>query len=281
MTLHPTTDVSFFAQGLDHPEGLAFAPDGKLYAGGEAGQIYRISPDGGEVVEVAAVGGFCLGIAFDRHGDLFICDKKAAAVVRLTATGTASVFADGVAGTRMRQPNFPVFDPEGNLYVSDSGDWQGNNGLVYRFRPDGRGDIFAGPFNFANGLALDADASHLYVVESNNDDVIRIPIRRDGTAGPCDIYARDVDHVPDGLAFDGRGHLYVTCYASDRIYVIDTDGHAALLVEDPDGNLLNRPTNCAFGGPAFDELYIANLGGYHISKMTLATQGQPLCGGLT
>ena len=31
-----------FATGLDHPECLAFYRDGTLWAGGEAGQIYRI-----------------------------------------------------------------------------------------------------------------------------------------------------------------------------------------------------------------------------------------------
>jgi sugar lactone lactonase YvrE len=42
---------------------------------------------------------------------------------------------------------------------------------------------------------------------------------------------------------------------------------------------LNRPTNCAFGGPAFDRLFIANLGGRHLSVLDLGQQGQPLFGG--
>jgi uncharacterized protein YjiK len=35
------------ANGLDHPEGVALGPDEMLYAGGEAGQVYRIDPNGG------------------------------------------------------------------------------------------------------------------------------------------------------------------------------------------------------------------------------------------
>src|SRR5688572_26238651 len=66
--------VSMFVDGLDHPEGLAFAADGYLWAGGELGQVYRISPDGKQVDLVAECGGFSLGMAFDREGNLFVCN---------------------------------------------------------------------------------------------------------------------------------------------------------------------------------------------------------------
>ena len=49
-----------FATGLDHPECCAFDRDGNLWAGGEAGQIYRIDP-AGKVETIANVGGFCCG----------------------------------------------------------------------------------------------------------------------------------------------------------------------------------------------------------------------------
>ena len=44
--LYPISEGRNFVTGLDHPEGVAVARDGTLYAGGEAGQVYRISPDG-------------------------------------------------------------------------------------------------------------------------------------------------------------------------------------------------------------------------------------------
>ena len=36
-------DISVFLDGLDHPEGVTWGPDGFIYAGGEIGQIYRIN----------------------------------------------------------------------------------------------------------------------------------------------------------------------------------------------------------------------------------------------
>ena len=41
-----------FADGLDHPEGIAIHADGSVWAGGEAGQVYKISPDGKTVTEI-------------------------------------------------------------------------------------------------------------------------------------------------------------------------------------------------------------------------------------
>src|SRR5262249_39418625 len=59
----PIERFEIFATGLDHPECLAFDRAGVLWAGGEAGQVYRIDA-AGQVQAVAALGGFTGGIAF-------------------------------------------------------------------------------------------------------------------------------------------------------------------------------------------------------------------------
>ena len=38
--------VRVFYDGVDHAEGVAVHPDGSVWCGGEAGQVYRIAPDG-------------------------------------------------------------------------------------------------------------------------------------------------------------------------------------------------------------------------------------------
>ena len=45
--LNNDTDVSVLVDGLDHVEGIAWGLDGYCYAGGEAGQIYRIDVERG------------------------------------------------------------------------------------------------------------------------------------------------------------------------------------------------------------------------------------------
>jgi hypothetical protein len=56
--LFPIERFEIFARDLDHPECLAFDRQGDLWSGGEAGQIYRITP-GGKVHVVESMGGFC------------------------------------------------------------------------------------------------------------------------------------------------------------------------------------------------------------------------------
>src|SRR5437588_785625 len=58
----PIERFEIFANGLDHPECVAFDRAGILWAGGEAGQVYRIDP-AGKVVTVATLGGFTGGVA--------------------------------------------------------------------------------------------------------------------------------------------------------------------------------------------------------------------------
>lgn len=268
-----------FAEGLDHPEGLAVAADGSIWAGGEEGQIYVVSP-GGQVSEHARTGGFSGGLAFDRDGSCIVCNSPGR-LVRVAENGRWEVFADAVDGSPMRVPNFPVFGPDGSLYVSDSGSWGTADGVIYRFAPNGNGEIFhAGPFDYANGLAIDADGEHLYVVETGRHTVVRLRIA-DGAAAVAEPVcpANALEWVPDGLAFDAAGTLYVTLYATDRIVRIASGGPPEIVVADSFGMTLNRPTNCAFGGVDGNRLFIANLGGHHLSVIDLDVRGQRLYGG--
>jgi gluconolactonase len=275
--LYPIEDVQIFAAGLDHPEGLAVASDGTVYAGGEAGQVYRIFPDGKKVEIIANTGGFCLGLTLDQQDNLYICDCKRKAVLKVSPNGDVNVFVEAVDGIELIQPNFSVFDSKGNLYFSDSGGWKKTNGVIYRAAPDGRAVVFSqGPLHFANGLALDSTEQHLYVVESNLNRVLRIAIRSDGTAGESEVYAEGLSSVPDGLAFDADGNLYVTTYGSSAIYRVTPGRHVDLLCQDVESELLCLATNCAFAGSGFDQLLVANLGQQHLSVLDLKVKGQPL-----
>lgn len=260
---------------LDHPEGVAVHPDGSVWCGGERGQIYRIEPDGSSIEQVASTDGFCLGLAFDSQGDLFVCDSKLRAVMRLEVkSGEVGRFADGAEGRAMRTPNYPAFDAEGRLYVSDSNARQEPGPGVFRFGPDGAEELwYQGPVNFANGLALSPNGRHLYVVETFGRSVFRIPIEADGTVGAREGVASFPGALPDGLAFDAEGNLYVACYEPSRIYRMRPNGRIEIFLQDPEAHVLCHPTNVAFRGT---EMFVANLGRWHLTRIEAGIRGLPL-----
>jgi gluconolactonase len=275
--LYPMSEVRRFIAGLDHPEGVAVSKNGFVYAGGEAGQLYRIEPDASHVEVIARTGGFCLGVTLDSQDNVILCDSGRREILKITPKGEISVVVSSLASHRLVNPNFSVFDSKGNLYFSDSGEWKQANGVIFRIPNSGQAEVFSpGPFHFANGLALDAAERYLYVVESNLDRVLRLQIMPDGTAGQPEIFVEGIARVPDGLAFDADENLYITTYASNCIYRVTPGRCVDLLCRDEENLLLCQPTNCAFGGPNFDQLFVANLGRDHISVLDLKRKGQPL-----
>ena len=265
-----------FASGLDHPECLAFDRYGHVWAGGEAGQIYRIETSGA-VTTVAALGGFTAGIAFSPlDHSLYVCNAKLG-LMRVEADGRHALFGTEAGGQRIVSPNYPVFDRRGRLYVSDSGKWKQRNGFLLRFEPDGSGHVIGGPFGYANGLALSADERWLFMVESDTDRVYRFGLTGNGQLGQNEVYAESVGRLPDGLALDEAGNLYVACYASDQVWRISPSREKTLVGWDYHAILLSRPTNLAWGGVNSDVLYVANLGRDTITRALLpGVRGQRL-----
>ena len=214
------THVTVLVEGLDHPEGIAWGLDGYAYAGGEAGQLYRIDVDRKESVRFADTGGFILGVALDARHNLYACDVGNKAVMKVTPGGDVSAYSTGAPSEPFTTPNYPAFDAEGNLYVCDSGDWKADNGRVYRIRPGGETEVWdRRPKEFPNGQCLAPDARSLYVAMSLNPPrVDRVEIEPDGGPGVVETVIELPGTVPDGVAFDTGGNLYVSMYRPDVIY---------------------------------------------------------------
>lgn len=269
--------LSTLVSGLDHPEGVCSAPDGHVYASGERGQVYRVDLAANSFKEFAATGGFGLGLAADAGSNLYVCDMGVKAVVRVRPDGSSDVYSRGAPGEEFTVPNYPVFDAAGNLYVSNSGTWDGGNGSIQRIAPDGRAVVWSrAAAGFTNGMALSPDGRFLYVVESNPPLISRIAIAADGTAGAYEVVAALPRVVPDGIAFDTDGRLYVACFTPDRIYRIAPGGEPEVLFDDWVRILLNAPTNLCFAGNDLDRLVIASLGGWDLSVADVGARGAPL-----
>lgn len=268
--------VEVVADGLDHPEGVAVGADGTLYAGGEAGQLYRIDAATGAVEEIACSGGWILGLALDRDDTIVACDPKRRELLTVTPEGEVAVLSRGTPERPMTNPNWPVFSDDA-LYVSDSGTWEGAEGRIYRVAGDGTTELWSDALpRFTNGMALEDGGSALYVVESTGPSVSRVPILADGSAGTPELVIELPGTVPDGLALDEDGGLYIACYRPDRIYRLDRRGSLEVVAEDFQGTVVGAPTNLALGGRDGRDLFIASLARWHVGRLRVSVPGLPL-----
>ena len=273
--LNNDTEVSVLVDGLDHVEGVAWGLDGYCYAGGEAGQIYRVNVGRGTAEQIADTGGFILGLALDANHNIYACDTRNRAVMKITPDGSVSKYSAGAQDEPFYVPNYPAFDADGNLYVCDSGDWKADNGKIYKVRPDGGGEVWTRELcEFPNGLCMGPDGTSLFVAMSLNPPrVAEIAIAPDGSAGDVRTVVELPGAVPDGVAFDTDGNLYIACYRPDRIYRYGSAGQLDILADDFQGTIIAAPTNIAFCGADRDILLSANLGRWHITRYETGATG--------
>lgn len=276
--LNNDRDVSVLVDGLDHVEGVAWGLDGYCYAGGEAGQIYRVDVESGTATQIADTGGFILGLALDANHNIYACDTGNRAVMKITPDGGVSKYATGAPDEPFYTPNYPAFDADGNLYVCDSGHWKADNGKVFKVKPGGDTEVWTRTLcEFPNGLCIGPNGDSLFVAMSLNPPrIAEIQIASNGSAGDVRTVVELPGAVPDGVAFDTDGNLYIACYRPDRIYRFSSAGQLEVLADDFEGTIIAAPTNIAFCGADRDILLSANLGRWHITRYETGAKGMSL-----
>jgi len=205
----PLTTLVKLGAGLKRPEGVSGGRDGRVWASDQTSACAEVRPDG-TLRRVGKAEGAPNGITMDAAGRILIAgwgldSGDPGPLQRLDPeTGHVEVVCAEIAGRRLLASNYPVVDRHGNIWCSHStwdvaAAWAGvADGFVYRIAPDGAARIMAEGFHFANGLALDAEESYLYVCQSVARNVVRCPIRGDDTLGAAEAVVVRTD--PLGLS---------------------------------------------------------------------------------
>ena len=264
-------------EGLNHPEGVAWDPvGGRVVAGGEGGEIYAVSLDGDATV-LGSTGGSMLGIAVDGRGRVYACDAGRGEIARWDPTsGDLATYARGVGGIDMDTPNVAAFGPDGALYVTCSG--EDDRPEILRVAPGGTTverwtDEVPG---YPNGALVTPEANALVVVEAQEQRLVRVPIREDGSAGPPELVASLTDTDPDGVGLAADGSFWVTLYRPDGLIRVGPDGAVELAVDDRLATTFDAPTNIAWVGERLDRAVIANVGDTFLSIGDVGVAGAPL-----
>ena len=247
----PATSFATLPPGTAHPEGITADAQGNFYvanfdvSGNTTVGTIVVFGRNGQWLRTLAVGNgsnLLLGLAFNPvTGDLLVADLGKQQVLKVDPqTGNSSVFTT-IPGGAAAGPNGLTFDAAGNVYISDS-----FQATIWRTGPTPGaptawvsdpllGTSGVPPFG-ANGLAFNRDASALFVANTGNDTIVRIPLPGGpaGAPGTPEVFVNSINGA-DGLIIDAADNLWVAANQADEIVVVNPTGRVIAKLGDFDG----------------------------------------------
>jgi ribose transport system permease protein len=211
---------------LEGPEDVVLDRNDHLYCGTRHGEIVRFfAPDYGRWEVFAHTGGFPLGLAIDRDGNVLSCvgamglySISPSGDVKQLSAETSRSYTSIVDDARLRDPNDLDIAPDGKIYFTDSTtrydahDWAIDSienratGRLLVFDPKtGETRTLLDDYRYANGVCMAHDGKSLFFAESWACRVHRYWIEG-SKAGTAECVISDMPGYPDNInrASDGN-----------------------------------------------------------------------------
>lgn len=234
LRFNATGQSSVFASGLDSPFGLAFDRHGNLFVA-DGNTILRFTPQGARTTFAANLN-LPTALAFDAAGNLFAANFSGNSILKFTPDGSQTTFA-----SQLNNPSGLVFDGAGNLFASDYG-----SGQMFEFTPTGTKTTFTSGLARPEEIVFDA-SGHLFVATFTDGKIHKFT-----PAGSETTFASGLSGSW-GLALAPDGRLFEADSTSGSILSFTPDGMRTtfatgigvptfLAFEPPTGLLLNIST---------------------------------------
>lgn len=132
----------------------------------------------------------------------------------------------------------------------------GRDGVLYRVDSTGAGTAFRRDLGISNTLVWSPDKTKFYFGDSEQNCIWYHDYHSaDQSIGAEQPFFKDFARgKPDGSAIDRDGFIWNCRYDGGCIVRIAPDGRIDRVIEMP----VSRPTNCTFGGPQGNMLYITS-----------------------
>jgi len=273
----PATTFATLPAGSAHPEGITADAHGNIYVttfeidGTPTGngQLFVFGHNGKLIRQVNVAGSSTLLLDLAFHpttGALLVIDFGSQKVLTVDPVSGASTPFATIPGGTSAGPNVLTFDGAGNVYISDS-----FQGIIWRTGSAGGvptpwvtsallTTTGVPPFG-ANGLAFNNARTALFVANTGNDTVVKIPVTA-GVPGTPEVFVNSINGA-DGLIIDEHDNIWVAANQADEIVVLNSAGRVIAKLGDFDGIGSNgAPRGLLFPASLVrsgDFIYVTNL----------------------
>jgi gluconolactonase len=235
-------ELETFAWGYGLVEGPRVDEQGNLFFSDVTkGGIYRRAPDGGISTVIPGIKGVG-GIALHAEGGLVISGMS---ISHILEGNTRILFeVEGVRGF-----NDLFTDGEGRVYAGSIRSHPLKPGPriageLYRIEAQGRAVELYDGVGLSNGIGFSPDGRLLYHSDTAAQAILVHELTPDGRATHRSVFAKIETGLPDGLAVDEAGCVWVASYGGGCVLRYRPDGTRDLRLEVP----AKAVTSLCFGG---------------------------------
>jgi len=170
------------------------------------------------------------GMAFSPDGRLFACEYEGRRIISIDLkTREVKTVVDSYEGKPLNEVNDIFLHHSGDIYFTDPyrQDDATTGGRVFVYsQQEKKLYLLVDGLAFPNGLTVSKDKKTLYVAQTVRRSVTAYPLSDNGhKAGPGkEVFLMSGGNGPDGIELDEKGNLFITHYGGGNLYYVSPQG---------------------------------------------------------